>query len=346
MSVNESTVSPPEALLSVLVGFWTGRAVYVAAKLGIADLVKDGARSVQDLASSTGTHAESLYRVMRALASIGWFEEDAQGRFGPTPWTAAIETNSPVSLRYLAMTELGEEHYPAWENVLYSVRTGEIAFDDRFGMSNWEFWSKNPEHAEIFNKGMSDLTALTEPALIAAYDFSSLDRIVDIGGGRGTLLTSILRRNVNATGVVFDLPHVIELARQDPVTAAIGDRCQLVEGDFFESVTEGGDAYILKWILHDWNDDQCVAILKNCRRAILPEGRLLVIEAVLPGRNEPSLNKFMDLNMLVMTGGRERTESEYRDLFEAAGFSLVRTVPTPTGFSWLEGAVADDRVPT
>ncbi|MDX1440445.1 MAG: methyltransferase, partial [Rubricoccaceae bacterium] len=184
MSTSESTASPPEALLNVLVGFWAGRAIYVAAKLGVADLVRDGPRSVEELASLTKTHAPSLYRVMRALASIGWFEEDAEGRFGPTPWTASIETNSPVSLRHLAMTELGEEHYPAWENVLYSVRTGEIAFNDRFGMSNWEFWSKNPEHAEIFNKGMSDLTALTEPALIAAYDFSRFGRIIDIGGGR------------------------------------------------------------------------------------------------------------------------------------------------------------------
>lgn len=337
MSSKEPAVSPPEALLNVLAGFWTGRAIYIAAKLGIADLLKDGARPVDELASMTGTHSRSLHRVMRALASIGWFEEDTEGRFGPTPWTAAIETNSPVSLRHLAMTELGEEHYPAWENVLYSVRTGEIAFNDRFGMSNWEFWSKNPEHAEIFNKGMSDLTALTEPALIAAYDFSSFKKIIDIGGGRGTLLTSILRQNEGATGVIFDLPHVIELARQDAETAAIADRCQLVEGDFFESVTEGGDAYTLKWILHDWNDEQCVTILKNCRRAMSPTSKLLVIEAVLPGRNEPSLNKFMDLNMLVMTGGCERTESEYRDLFQAAGFSFSRAIPTPTGFSWLEG---------
>jgi len=340
MSSKDATVSPPEALLDVLAGFWTGRAVYIAAKLGIADLVKDGPKSVKDLASMTGTHAGSLYRVMRALASIGWFEEDAEERFGPTPWTASIETDSPISLRHLAMTELGEEHYPAWENMLYSVRTGEIAFNDRFGMSNWEFWSKNPEHADIFNKGMSDLTALTEPALIAACDFSPFSKIVDVGGGRGTLLTSILRQNEEATGIVFDLPHVIEFAREDSETAAIGGRCQLVEGDFFESVAEGGDAYILKWILHDWNDEQCVTILKNCRRAMSPKGKLLVIESVLPGRNEPSLNKFMDLNMLVMTGGCERTESEYRDLFEAAGFSLSRAIPTPTGFSWLEGIEA------
>lgn len=341
MSAKESTISPPEALLNVLVGFWTGRAVYIAAKLGIADLVRDGAKSAEDLASATGAHAGSLYRVMRALASIGWFEEDAEGCFAPTPWTAAIETDSPVSLRHLAMTELGEEHYPAWENVLYSVRTGEIAFNDRFGMSNWEFWSENPENAEIFNKGMSDLTALTEPALIAAYDFGHFKRIVDVGGGRGTLLASILRQNSSATGIVFDLPHVIDLARQDSETAAIGERCQLAAGDFFESITAGGDAYILKWILHDWNDEQCVAILRNCRRAISAQGKLLVIEAVLPGRNEPSLNKFMDLNMLVMTGGCERTENEYRDLLDAAGFSLERAIPTPTGFSWLEATVAN-----
>lgn len=335
--MRESNVSPPEALLNVLVGFWTGRAVYIAAKLGIADLIKDGPKTVDELAPLTGSDPSSLYRVMRALASAGWFEEDAEGRFGPTPFTAAIETNSPVSLRHLAMTELGEEHYPAWENVLYSVRTGEIAFNDRFGMSNWEYWSKHPEHADTFNKGMSDLTALTEPGLIAAYDFSEFDSIVDVGGGRGTLLASILKQNASASGIVLDLPHVIELARQDPATTAIGNRIELVEGDFFESVPAGGDAYILKWILHDWNDAQCITILKNCREAIAPTGKLLVIEAPLPGRNEPSLNKFMDLNMLVMTGGCERTESEYRDLFAAAGFRLQQIIATPTGFSWLEG---------
>jgi ubiquinone/menaquinone biosynthesis C-methylase UbiE len=341
MSAAETKISPPEALLNVLVGFWTGRAIYVAAKLGIADLVKQGPMSIEELASMTGTHARSLYRLMRGLASVGWFEEDAEGRFGATAFTAAIETDSAFSLRYLAMTELGEEHYPAWENLLYSVRTGEIAFNDRFGMSNWEFWNKNPEHAEIFNKGMSNMTALIEPALIAAYDFSPLKKIIDIGGGRGTLLTSILRQNETATGVVFDLPHVIDLAKQDAATAAVGDRCQLVQGDFFKSVTAGGDAYILKWILHDWNDEQCIAILSNCRKAISPNGKLLVIEAVLPGRNEPSLNKFMDLNMLVMTGGCERTEAEYHALFESAGFRLTRAIPTPSGFSWLEGVAAD-----
>ena len=337
MSAKEATVSPPEAILNALAGFWTGRAIYVAAKLGIADLVKDGPKSVEELATETKTDPRSLYRLLRALASTGWFEEDADGRFGSTPWAVALETRSPVSLRYLAMTELGEEHYPAWGNLLHSVQTGEIAFDGVFGMPNWKFWAANAENAEIFNKGMSDLTALIEPSLIASYDFASFKKIVDLGGGRGTLLASILHDNPGASGLVLDLPHVIELARQNPAVKDMGDRCELVEGDFFKGVPAGGDAYVLKWIVHDWDDEKSIAILKNCRSAMSSHSKLLINEAVIPGRNEPSLHKLMDLNMLVMTGGRERTEREYSEMFEAAGFHLERVIPSPTGFSWLEG---------
>jgi len=333
---DRTSMSPPEAVLNALAGFWTGRALYAVAKLGIADLVKGGPKSVEELASGTGSDAGALYRLLRALASTGWFEEDPDGRFGPSPWTAALETESPVSLRYLAMTELGEEHYPAWGNLLHSVRTGEIAFNDHFGIPNWEYWSQHPEQADIFNKAMSNLTTLIDPALIANYDFRPFRKIVDVGGGRGTLLASILR-HTDASGIVLDLPHVIALARQDEATAALGNRCELVEGDFFKSVPAGGDAYILKWIVHDWNDEQCITFLGNCRSAMSSTSKLLVIEAVLPGRNEPSWHKLMDLNMLVMTGGRERTEQEYRDMFRAAGFRLTKVIPTPTGFSWLEG---------
>jgi len=227
---DRTSMSPPEAVLNALAGFWTGRALYAVAKLGIADLVKGGPKSVEELASGTGSDAGALYRLLRALASTGWFEEDPDGRFGPSPWTAALETESPVSLRYLAMTELGEEHYPAWGNLLHSVRTGEIAFNDHFGIPNWEYWSQHPEQADIFNKAMSNLTTLIDPALIANYDFRPFRKIVDVGGGRGTLLASILR-HTDASGIVLDLPHVIALARQDEATAALGNRCELVEGD-------------------------------------------------------------------------------------------------------------------
>lgn len=337
MSADAQPLSPAMAVLQVISGFWSARAVYVAAKLGIADLVQDGAKTAPELAALTGTHAASLYRVLRALASIGWFEEDRSGRFGPTPLTAGLQTAVPGSLRHLAMTELGEEHYPAWGDLLFSVKTGELAFKHVFGTSNWEFWASHPENAQIFNQAMSEVTAVIEPAVLPAYDFSSFNKIVDVGGGKGTLIASILRACPKTRGVVVDLPHVIALGRQNVDAQGLSARCELVSGDFFQSVPGGGDAYILKWVIHDWDDERSIAILRNCHRAMSPNAKLLVIEAVIPAANEPFFHKFMDLNMLVMAGGRERTEAEYQALFEAAGFHLNRIISSPTEISVLEG---------
>jgi ubiquinone/menaquinone biosynthesis C-methylase UbiE len=325
------------AVLQVLSGFWSARAVYIAAKLGLADLLQEGPKTAAELALLTGTHAPSLYRVLRALASIGWLEEGAGGRFGPTALTSGLQTGVPGSLRFLAMTELGEEHYPAWGDLLFSVRTGELAFDRVFGTANWEFWAKHPENAQIFNQAMSEVTAVLEPAVLEALDLSGFNKIVDVGGGKGTLMASILRAYPNAHGVVLDLPHVIELGRQHIHDQGLSARCELLAGDFFESLPGGGDAYILKWVIHDWDDARSIAILKNCHRAMSPNGKLFVIEAVIPSGNEPFFHKFMDLNMLVMTGGRERTAAEYRALFEAAGFDLNRIIASPTEISVLEG---------
>ena len=337
MASQVASVSPTMALLQVLSGFWSARAVYIAAKLGLADLVQDGPKTAAELAVLTGTHAPSLYRVLRALASTGWFEEDADGRFQPTALTSGLQTGIPGSLRHFAMTELGEEHYPAWGDLLFSVRTGELAFNHVFGMANWEFWASHPDNAHIFNQAMSEVTGVLEPAVLEALDLSGLDKIVDVGGGRGTLMASILRAYANPRGVVLDLPHVIEQGARHIHDQGLSTRCELVAGDFFEGVPRGGDAYILKWVIHDWDDARSVAILKNCHRAMSPNGKLFVIEAVIPSGNEPFFHKFMDLNMLVMTGGRERTESEYRALFDAGGFHLNRIISSPTEISVLEG---------
>jgi ubiquinone/menaquinone biosynthesis C-methylase UbiE len=204
-------------------------------------------------------------------------------------------------------------------------------------MPNWDFWASHPRNAQIFNQAMSEVTAIMEPAILAAYDFSGFNKIVDVGGGRGTLIGSILRTCPNARGVVLDLPHVIELGRQHIQEQGLSARCDLVSGDFFESVPEGGDAYILKWVVHDWDDERSIAILKKCHRAMQPNSKLCVIEAVIPAGNQPFLHKFMDLNMLVMAGGRERTEAEYRALFDAAGFHLNRIMPTPMEAAVIEG---------
>src|SRR3954463_14562075 len=337
MTTTPST-TPTQAVLQVIAGFWLSRAVYIAAKLGLADLVKDASKTPAELAVLTGTHAAALHRVLRALASSGWLLEDSDGRFGPTPLTAGLQSGAPGSLRALATTELGEEHYPAWGNLLFSVRTGELAFDDVFGMPNWKYWAGHPEHAETFNRAMSEMTAIIEPAVLSISDLSGVRTIVDIGGGRGTLMSAMLRAYPQARGIVLDLPHVIEQGRQVIAEHGLQDRCELIAGDFFKEVPSGGDAYVLKWVLHDWSDAQAIAILKNCRRAMPPHGRLLVIEAPLTPRNEPSLHKLMDINMLVMTGGRERTEAEYRSLLEAAGFALTRVTVTPLELAVLEAA--------
>lgn len=330
---------PPITMLQMISGFWLSRAIYIAAKLGIADLVKDQPKSAAELAAATDTHAPSLYRVLRALASVGIFAEVENGLFQSTPLAATLQSDITGSLRFIAMTELGEEHYPAWEHVLHSVKTGEIAFNHRFGMPVWEFFAKNPDNAQIFNNAMTHLTASVNFAILASYNFSSFRKLVDVAGGHGGLIVGILKAYPAMRGVLFDLPHVIEFAKHRIEEEGLSDRCQLVAGDVFESVPEGGDAYLLKWILHDWNDEQSIAILKNCHRAISTDGKLLLIESVIASGNEPSFGKFMDLNMLVMTGGRERTENEYRELLGAGGFELTRVVPTLSPFCVIEARV-------
>jgi len=333
-----SSVTPTQAVLHVIAGFWLSRCVYIAAKLGLADLLTDGPKTPGELAAATGTHAPALYRVLRALASTGWLHEETDGRFAATPLTAGLQTGAPGSLRALATTELGEEHYPAWGNLLFSVKTGELAFDDVFGMPNWKYWAGHEEQAGIFNRGMSEMTAIIEPAVLSLCDLSGARTIVDVGGGRGTLMSAVLTAYPQARGIVVDLPHVIEQGRHLIADNGLQDRCELIAGDFFQSVPSSGDVYLLKWVIHDWDDAQAVAILKNCHAAMPPHARLLLIEAPLSARNEPCLHKLMDINMLVMTGGRERTEAEYRTLLDAAGFELTRVSVTPLELAILEGA--------
>lgn len=330
-------IPPPIAMLQLISGFWISRCIYVAAKLGIPDLLEDGPKTSEELATKTETHAPSLFRLLRALAAVDILTQSKEGGFGNTPVSETLRTDIPGSLRAFAMTELGEEHYPAWGELLHSVRTGGIAFDKAFGMPVWEFFAKNPENAKIFNDAMSGMTAQAETALHAASDFAGVNTIVDIGGGHGGLITSILKRNPQMRGILFDSPQVIEGAHPAMQSSGVGDRCQLVGGDFFQSVPEGGDAMILKWIIHDWNDEQSIRILKNCHRALPDKGKLILVEAVVPAGSEPHFSKFIDLNMLVMTGGRERTEEEFRQLYEASGFRLTRVVPTESPFSVIEG---------
>lgn len=337
MRTNETT--PATTLLHMVTGHWVTQAIYVAAKLGIADLLKGGPRTSEELAMSTGTHAPSLYRLLRALANIGVFEEDETGCFGLTSIGQCLASNAPDSMRARAMVS-GEEWYHVWGDLLYSVQTGQTAFDHVLGVPFFQYLAHNDATAAIFNKTMTASSAQVAAAVVAAYDFSWAKTIVDVGGGHGSLIASILNANPQARGILFETPEVTDGATTHLVAAGLAERCDVVAGDFFEAVPSGGDVYLLSFILHDWDDERSIAILKNCQRAMAPDGRLLLIEQVIPHANEPSFSKMYDLHMLVLMGGRERTEAEYRMLLHAAGFRLTTIIPTQSPRSIIEGVHA------
>jgi len=332
MQSEQTAPAPTMVMLQMITNFWVSQTIRVAAKLGLADLVKDEPKTPDDLAQLTGTHAPSLYRMLRALASVGVFVEDGQKRFAQTPLSETLRSGVPGSLRAMALVELGQEHFPAWGNLMHSIKTGEIAFDNLFKQNAWEYYARNPEDASNFNEAMKGLTEMVNMAVLYAYDFSSFNNLVDVAGGTGGLISAILNMNPRMRGVLFDLPHVIAEAGPLLDAAGVRNRCETATGDFFESVPEGGDAYVMKWIIHDWNDEKSTAILKNIHRAMgrstSENGKLLLIETVVPEGNQPDLSKLLDLNMMVMTGGRERTEAEFGSLLAASGFKLTRVIRT------------------
>lgn len=331
------TRSPAEALRGLISGYRVSQLIYVAAKLAIADHLADGPRSVDQLARSVSVHPGALYRVLRALASYGVFAERGRGVFELTPRAEPLRSDTPGSVRGYAIMNGEEWFWSSWGELLHSVKTGRTAFDDSFGIGLFGFLDQHPEAAEIFNDAMTSITGMDSDAIAAAYDFSRKATIVDVGGGRGSLMTAILRAHPHATGILFDRPPVLAGVSAALAAKGLTDRCAVMAGDFFDSVPHGGDVYILKDIVHDWPDDRAVAVLKNCRRAMREEARLLVIERVIPAGNEPSFAKLADVNMLVITGGLERTEAEYRTLLTASGFRLSRVVPTRSPSSIVEG---------
>lgn len=327
-------------MLQIISGFWISRAVYVIAKLGVPDLLKSGPKTAAELASATGTHAPSLFRILRALVSVGVLSSTEEGGFAQTPVSETLVTDAPGSLRWFAVSELGQEHYPAWGNLMHSVKTGEIAFDNFFGADIWKYFQQNPEDAAVFNNSMTNVTAHTNEAITSLYDFSQFGTIVDVGGGHGGLITSILEKNPQVKGVLFDAAEVIEGARPKIEAAGLADRLETVAGDFFKSVPEGGDAYVMKWIIHDWDDEKSNTILRNIRSRMQPNGKLILVDCVVPETDEPHFSKFIDLNMLVMTGGKERTEKEFAQILEAAGFKLLRVISTDMPHSIVEAEPA------
>jgi len=326
---------PAQQILQMLTGYWTSQAIYVAAKLGIADLVNGGPKSSPELAQATGTHAPALYRLLRMLASAGIFAEDDQGRFGMTELARCL-VDAPGSQRAAALM-MGEEHFRCWGELEYSIRTGKTAFDHIFGQPVFDYLSAHPDKAKIFDAAMVGIHGAETQAMLDAYDFAGVGTLVDVGGGNGSVLCATLKRHPALRGLLYDLPGVIERARQTIAQAGLGDRCRAIGGSFFETVPSGGDAYLMRHIIHDWTDEQSLTILRHCRSAMGPAGRLLLVESVIPPGNAPSFAKQLDVNMLVIPGGKERTEAEYQALFQSADFRLTRIVPTAMEISIIEG---------
>jgi hypothetical protein len=293
---------------------------------------------VSELARLTNTKERPLYRLLRSTASLGVFTELPDGKFAQTPLSEALRSNANPGLRNMAMMLLDDWHVRAWAELPWSVETGRPAPYKIFGMGGFEWFTKNPDQAVNFNNAMTDMSQADAPAIAGSYDFSQFGHIVDVAGGMGTLLAAVLARTPKLRGTLFEMPYVIEQAKTSPILAPYRDRCEFAGGSFFESVPQGADAYMMKFIIHDWDDEKATAILTNCRKAIAPKGKLLVVDQVVSPPNQPGLAKLMDLEMLVAPGGEERTEPEFRGLFSAAGFRLERIVPTPGPQCIIEGS--------
>ena len=330
-------MSSAETLTDMIMAYRLSQLIYVAARLGIADFLKDGPKRSEELAALAGVHPHALYRVLRALASNGIFTETEDRSFALTPLAAPLQSGVAGSVRAVAIMQNQESRWRAWGELLYSVKTGKSAFEHIYGMSNWDYFAKNPDVFEQFSEGMAALTRDAIPAIVAAYDFAGRERIVDVGAGRGHLMAAILARYPQLRGVIVELPALIDDARKVLENAGVAARCELVAGDYWASVPRGGDVYVLKSIIHGMDDEKGVRVLRNCRESMVDGGRLLVIQVVVPPGNGPARIKMSDLLHLVSGGGQERTEAEYRALFDAAGFQLVRIYPTAASFSILEG---------
>jgi hypothetical protein len=333
MDARENTAT----LLRLINGYYVTQAIHVAASLGIADLLADGTRTSDDLAHEAGADPDTLYRLLRALASVGVLHEGDGRLFSLTPLGELLRSDVPGSLHGWAAYAGRPYFWAAWAELLHSVRTGENAFRHVHGQDIWSYRADRPEESALFDAAMKALTGASIAAVIDAFDFSRFGTLVDVGGGNGALLASVLAANPALRGVLFDQAHVVAGADQVLEAAGVADRCQIESGDFFEAVPEGGDAYLLRSIIHDWEDEESRAILRVVRAA-MPEGAaLLVVERDLGAPNEDAPVKFSDLNMLVGPGGRERTQDEYAALLESTGFRLVGVTPTAGTHAVFEG---------
>jgi O-methyltransferase domain/Dimerisation domain len=341
MQSDHQTDAPPAhvQLIQMATGAWVARTLHAAATLGLADQLAGGPKSATELARPMRVHAPSLHRLMRTLASLGILAENTERRYALTTLGAALKTNAPGAARSTMLALGSPWAQSAWDHLVYCVQTGKTGFEKAQGMPLFDYLARHPEDASLFNETIVGFHGQEPPAIATAYDFSTFNTIVDIGGGTGNLLAAILSRYVGLRGVLFDLPHVLAEAPALLRAKGVSDRVTIEAGDFFKSVPAGGDAYVLSHIIHDWDEDQCLTILAHIRKVMNSAGRLLIAEMVLPAGDEPHPGKMLDMAMLVWPGGQERTLVEYDHLLSKAGFHLTRVVPTNSAVNIVEAVL-------
>jgi len=341
LSTAAANTVPPEVAASQLVfqlatGYIASSALHVAVKLRIADSLAGGPRPVSDLAAAAGVNEDALYRVLRTLSSLGVFEEAGPGTFANNLASATMRSNVQGSTHPMTLWLSDPFHFRVYADLMHSVETGQPAVEKTVGMPVFEYFQRDKDLSEVFNDAMTAFSAFVIPAALEAYDFSGIHLLVDVAGGHGQVLTSILQKHPQMRGVLFDLAHVIAGAIPRLEQAGVSDRCTTATGDFFKAVPEGGDAYIMKHIIHDWDDERALAILANIKKAMKPGGRIILLDSVLASSNEPDFGKLIDLEMLAMPGGRERTADEFRALFQRAGLTVTKIVPTKSPLTVIE----------
>lgn len=333
---------PSVTMIQLAMGVFAVQAIGVFARLGVADELAEGPRQVEEIAQQVSAHGSALYRVLRALGDAGIVTELPDRHFALTPLGAVLRSDVPGSLRRW-MTMVGMPfHRHAWTDLYTTVKTGESAFDRVHGAALFDYLADHPGDAAVFDAAMTSLATSDTVSIVAAYDFTRFGTIVDVGGGQGGLLAAILSANPHLHGVLLDVPAVVAGAAEELCRAGVGDRCTVVSGDFFDAVPAGGDAYLLSDIIHDWDDEGAVKILSACRAAMADTGCVLIAEMVLPEDTTPSMAKLLDVEMLVMTSaGRQRTETEFRALFDQAGLRLTRVLPSSGPVSLVEAVAGD-----
>jgi O-methyltransferase domain len=321
--------------------YFVSRAIFVAAQSDIPGLLATGPKTAQTLADACSLHGPTLHRLLRALATRGVFLEDETGRFANTELSECLREDVPSSLRGLALLFGDETSWKSWEDLPYCIQTGKPSFEKIYGEEFWDYLSHHPEKAAMFDRAMASSSGLINSAVASAYDYSSAQSIADVAGGTGSTLCAILAVSPGLKGVLFDLPHLQQRAEQYIAGQGLSGRCEFHAGSFFDAIPGGTGLYFMKHIVHDWDDANCIKFLRNIRAAMGPQSKLLVCERIVPPGNEPFSAKWSDLHMLVHThGGRERTEAEFRDLYERSGFRLARAIPTKSDWSLIEGVPA------